>query len=92
MKYESIEVNLNYSVWLYFTVYLPLRAIKCQILCVCEIYIYIYIYIFYTHTNFIKHNRHFMSTYFLLDPFEFPYYFYHIRGRLTMHLSDTQVQ
>ena len=21
-----------------------------------------------------------MSTYFLLDPFEFPYYFYHIRG------------
>ena len=46
-----------------------------------------------------------MPTYFLLDPFEFPYYFYRIRGdnnniylgltstslskRLTMHLSDT---
>ena len=27
----------------------------------------------------MKHNRHFMSTYFLLDPFEFPYYFYRIR-------------
>ena len=60
-------------------------------------FIYIYIYIY---ANFIKHNRHFMSTYFLLDPFEFPYYFYRIRWggidlcivlsrRLTMHLSDT---
>ena len=41
------------------------------------IYAYIYIYI-----NFIKHNRHFMSTYFLLNPFEFPYYFYCIRREL----------
>ena len=40
------------------------------------IYIYIYIYIY---ANFIKHNRTFMFTYFLLDPFEFPYYFYRIR-------------
>ena len=46
------------------------------------IYIYIYIFIFifrqhfFVNANFIKHNRHFMSTYFLLDPFEFPYYFY----------------
>ena len=37
-----------------------------QLIKFCIIYIYIY-------TNFIKHNRHFMSTYFLLDPFEFPY-------------------
>ena len=44
-----------------------------------HIYIYIYIYIY---ANFIKHNRHFMSTYFLLDPFEFPYYFYRIQGEL----------
>ena len=55
------------------------------------IYIYIYIYIFWQHffvnTIFIKHNRHFMSTYFLLDPFEFPYYFYHIRGELIYVLS-----
>ena len=42
-----------------------------------KVYIYIYIY-----ANFIKHNRHFMSTYFLLDPFEFPYYFYRILGEL----------
>ena len=47
-----------------------------------RIYIYIYIY-----ANFIKHNRHFMSTYFLLDPFEFPYYFYRIRGELIYVLS-----
>ena len=46
------------------------------------VYIYVYIY-----TNFIKHNRHFMSTYFLLDPFEFPYYFYRIRGELIYVLS-----
>ena len=45
-------------------------------------YIYIYIY-----ANFIKHNRHFMSTYFLLDPFEFPYYFYCILGELIYVLS-----
>ena len=56
-----------------------------------HIYIYIYIYIFKQHffvnANFIKHNRHFMSTYFLLDPFEFPYYFYRIRGELIYVLS-----
>ena len=45
-------------------------------------YIYIYIY-----GNFIKHNRHFMPTYFLLDPFEFPYYFYRIRGEFILVLS-----
>ena len=47
---------------------------------------YMYIHIFRQHffvnANFIKHNRHFMPTYFLLDPFEFPYYFYRIRGEL----------
>ena len=53
--------------------------------CVC-VYIYIYIYI-YIYANFIKHNRHFMSTYFLLDPFEFPYYFYCILGELIYVLS-----
>ena len=47
-------------------------------------YVYIYIYIY---ANFIKHNRHFMSTYFLLDPFEFPYYFYCILGELIYVLS-----
>ena len=46
------------------------------------IYIYIYIY-----ANFIEHNRHFMPTYSLLDPFEFPYYFYRIRGELIKVLS-----
>ena len=49
-------------------------------------YIYIYIYI-YIYANFIKHNRHSMSTYFLLDPFEFPYYFYCILGELIYVLS-----
>ena len=35
---------------------------------------------FFVNANFIKYNRPFMSTYFLLNPFEFPYYFYRIRG------------
>ena len=52
------------------------------------IYIYIYIYIYRQHflvnANFIKHKKHFMRTYFLLDPFEFPYYFYRIRGELIL--------
>ena len=51
--------------------------ITCRLNIHPTIYIYIYIY-----ANFIKHNRHFTPTYFLLDPFEFPYYFYRIRGEL----------
>ena len=31
-----------------------------------------------------------MPTYFLLDPFEFPYYFYRIRGELIWVLSEHQ--
>ena len=42
---------------------------------------------FFVNESFIKHNRHLMSTYFLLDPFEFPYYFYRIRGELIYVLS-----
>ena len=53
-------------------------------------YIYIYIYIcvyvyMYIYANFIKHNRHFMSTYFLQDPFEFPYYFYRFWKELILY-------
>ena len=36
----------------------------------------------YIYTNFIKHNGHFLSTYFLLDPFVFWYCFYRIRREL----------
>ena len=34
------------------------------------------------NTNFVKHNRYFLSTYFLLDPFLLPYCFYRIRREL----------
>ena len=40
-------------------------------------YIYIYIYI-----SFVEHNRHFVSTYFLLDLFVLPYCFYCIRREM----------
>ena len=42
----------------------------CVRVCVC-----VFRQDFFVNANFIKHNRRFMSTYFLLDPFEFPYYF-----------------
>ena len=54
----------------------------CVCVCVC-----IFRQNFFVNANLIKHNRHFMSTYFLLDPFEFPYYFYRIRGELIYVLS-----
>ena len=54
-------------------------------------YIYIYICIFwkyfFVNTNFIEHNRYFLSTYFLLDPFVLPYCFYRIRQELIYILS-----
>ena len=52
-----------------------------------DIYICIFRQHFFINANFIEHNRHFMPTYSLLDPFEFPYYFYRIRGELIKVLS-----
>ena len=73
----------------------PARYLSIDLSIYLSIYIYIYIYIyicifrqhFFVNANFIKHNRHFMFTYFLLDPFEFPYYFYRILGELIYVLS-----
>ena len=42
---------------------------------------------FIVNTHFIEHNRHFLSTYFLLDPFVLPYCVYRIRGELIYVLS-----
>ena len=36
----------------------------------------------FINTNFVEHNRHFLSTYFLIDPFILPYCFYRIRREL----------
>ena len=81
-------LNNNY---LELKIYLRSNYYACQIWTLNfkplgRLYIYIYIYI-YMYIYFIKHNRHFMSTYFLLDPFEFPYYFYRIRRELIYVLS-----
>ena len=48
---------------------------------------YVYRQHFFVNADFIKHNRHFMSTYFLLDPFEISYYIYRIRRELIYVLS-----
>ena len=74
-KYKIKEITLLY-----------LRNLNIITLCVTfmiisYIYIYIYIYI-YTHTNFVEYNRHFLSTYFLVDPFILLYWFYIIRREL----------
>ena len=42
---------------------------------------------FFVNTNFVEHNRHFLSAYFLLDPFLLPYCFYRIRQELIYVLS-----
>ena len=47
--------------------------------CCQALYIYIYLYIY---TNFVEHNRHFLSIYFPLDPFVLLYCFYRIRREL----------
>ena len=74
-------------IYIYIYIYICVCVCVCARVCV-RVYIYqpinTYIYIY---ANFIKHNRHFMSTYFLLDPFEFPYYFYCILGELIYVLS-----
>ena len=54
------------------------------------IYIYIYIYIhicifwqhFFIDTYLIEYNRHFLSAYFFVNPFELPYWSYDIRWEL----------
>ena len=67
-KYVYIHhINIYLSFYLSLSIYI----------CICIFWLH-----FFVNTNFIKHNRHFMSTYFLLDPFEFPYYFYRIRGEI----------
>ena len=33
-----------------------------------------------------------MSTYFLLDPFKFPYYFYRIRGEYPLMMAQSQAE
>ena len=80
---ETLTSTLNHSKFTYLD-YVFLLSSYCRIL--IHIYFHIYIYI-YIYTNFIKHNRHFMSTYFILDPFAFLNCFYRIREELIYELS-----
>ena len=69
--YTHTYTNMFISVYIYMYIYTHTHA------CIC----------IYINANLIEHNRHFMPTYSLLDPFEFPYYFYRIRGELIKVLS-----
>ena len=56
----------------------------CVCMCVC---VDIFWQHFFVNTNFVEHNRHFLSTYFFLDPFVLSYCFYRIRQELIYLLS-----
>ena len=69
MKYIYICIYICISIYIYAYVYI-------------YIYIYIYAYVYvcvYIYINLIEHNRHFLSTYFLFNPFKLPYWSYNIR-------------
>ncbi len=54
----------------------------CVCVCVC-----VFCQHFFINTNFVEHNRHFVSTYLLVDPFILPYCFYRIQQELIDVLS-----
>ena len=82
-RFNSVE-------WGYFFLFKLLFSLWIKpLVCLKLIYIYIYRQHFFVNANFIKNNRHLMSTYFLLDPFEFPYYFYRIRGGIDLCIVHT---
>ena len=70
---SNLKIDIGNRKFEHIYVYMYIQGISPSLS--LSLYIYIYIY-----ANFIKHNRHFMPTYFLLDLFEFPYYFYRIGG------------
>ena len=84
-KYIYTYIYMYYLI-LYMYIYICVCVCVCVCLCVC-VCVCVFWQHFFVNTNFIKHNRHFTSTYFLLDPFVFPYYFYRIRGELIYVLS-----
>ena len=88
--YIYVYIYICVCVSIYIYMYICVCVCVYIFMCVC-IYIYIYIYVFwpqfFVNTNFIKHNRHFLSTYFLLDAFLFPYCFYLIQRELIYVLS-----
>ena len=83
-------------VYVYIRMHIYMSACVCVLVPICihtniHVYICIFRQHFFVNANFIEHNRHFMPTYSLLDPFEFPYYFYRIRGELIKVLSKTSL-
>ena len=76
----SFLCNLNDNWYITLSLHIFIKIVQLKGFVTIDFdYIYIYIYIY---ANFIKHNRHFMPTYFFLELFKFPYYFYRIRGEL----------
>ena len=71
-------VHYRLMMLLHVRVYLYMYTSICMWLYSIYIYIYIYWQHFFINTNFVEHNRHFLSTY----PLVLPYCFYRIRQEL----------
>ena len=77
LKIECIDVILTECILSLHEITSVFQSVVIFMSCrIMEFKICIFRQHFFVNTNFIKHNRYFLSTYFLLDPFEFPYYFY----------------
>ena len=96
-KYVYIYISFCINMYIYIYIYHFAYIYIYIYIIILHKYVYIYIYIylfkicifwqhFFVNTNFIEHNRHFLSTY-LLNPFVLPYCFYGIRQELTYVLS-----
>ena len=72
---SSQDIHRNFIFNLASSIFKYSQGFLFHIICISPaillIYIYIYIYgqHFFIDTNFVEHNRYFLSTYFLVDPF-----------------------
>ena len=62
---NHIHTHTLYThIYIYIYIYVCVRVCVCVCVCVGSIS---------SHTNFVQHNRHFLSTYVLVNPFVLPY-------------------
>ena len=81
-KYIYMHIDICTHTHIYST-----HTHTCHVcVCVCVFWQH-----FFINTNFVEHNRHFLSTYFLVDPFILPYWFYRIRRELHSSSAKTKV-
>ena len=73
LKLESMFLGYRNKFFIYIYIYIYM----CVCVCVCVFWQH-----FFINTYFIKYNRHFLSTYFCVNPFVLPYWSNDIRREL----------